>query len=45
LQEWVEELMELIQETICDKWLGIYEKGTINPIRVIYHTKKIQNIV
>jgi hypothetical protein len=37
--------MELIQETICDKWLGIYEDTTINPIRVIYYTKKVQNIV
>ncbi len=45
LQEWIEQLMELIQETICDKWLGIYENGTINPIRVIYYTKKIQNTV
>jgi hypothetical protein len=44
LQEWVEELMESIQETICDKWLGIYENATINPIRVIYYTQKIQNI-
>lgn len=45
LQKWVEELMELIQETIFDKWLGIYEDATVNPIRVIYYTKKVQNIV
>lgn len=42
LQEWVEELVELIEETICDKWLGIYENATINPIRVIYYTQKNQ---